>query len=635
MRQLLIIFYLTLTASWTFAQKLHPDSIYMLPDVRVSASKIVTYSAGQKVESIDSTLISGSGNVGLGELLYRNSSLNINRYNLNGLNLLSVRGTTSSQSSVYWNGFQLNPPNNSLIDLSIIPANYFNDISILYGGSSSLYGSGNIGAGIHLNNKPVFKKLQYLSFYNSIASFHEYSGNIKAIYANPKWYFKTQVMGRKAQNDFRYKSLEGEYENFANAALRQKGFMQDVFRNFKGRNISGISLWYQENDKEIPATLTSKPADADQKDRSLRGVLSSKQFIPKGFISAKLAVFNDYEHYIDPDSLQVLEIDSEIETTRIQGEVSMNKQISKSTMFDAGVELIHLTGKSVNYAQQINQQQAGIYLLISQRFLQNKWVANLKMRQDFNTDFTMPFTPSLGLEGPVINNLKIKATVSKNFRIPTFNDLYWIPGGNSELKPETSWNQDIGLLYKTDTASRIDFYSELTAFNSMVDDWIMWIPDGALWSPLNIRRVWARGIEATAKSNVSFGKVKAGIMANYTYTRSTNEKKLYDNDPVYQKQLIYIPKHRFQLSLNLVFAYWVVGVDQSYTGERYVSADNTESMEGYLLTNMYVQKSLIFNNDRLILKAEILNLLNEEYQAVLYYPMPGRSYSISIQLIIQ
>lgn len=266
--------------------------------------------------------------------------------------------------------------------------------------------------------------------------------------------------------------------------------MQDVFRNFKGRNISGISLWYQENDKEIPATLTSKPADADQKDRSLRGVLSSKQFIPKGFISAKLAVFNDYEHYIDPDSLQVLEIDSEIETTRIQGEVSMNKQISKSTMFDAGVELIHLTGKSVNYAQQINQQQAGIYLLISQRFLQNKWVANLKMRQDFNTDFTMPFTPSLGLEGPVINNLKIKATVSKNFRIPTFNDLYWIPGGNSELKPETSWNQDIGLLYKTDTASRIDFYSELTAFNSMVDDWIMWIPDGALWSPLNIRRVW-------------------------------------------------------------------------------------------------------------------------------------------------
>ena len=40
--------------------------------------------------------------------------------------------------------------------------------------------------------------------------------------------------------------------------------------------------------------------------------------------------------------------------------------------------------------------------------------------------------------------LRLRAAAYRGLRLPTLNELYYNPGGNSNLKPEKGWNEDAG-----------------------------------------------------------------------------------------------------------------------------------------------------------------------------------------------
>ena len=69
---------------------------------------------------------------------------------------------------------------------------------------------------------------------------------------------------------------------------------------------------------------------------------------------------------------------------------------------------------------------------------------NVSLRQEFSDDITSPLI--YGIDGAyrLSDWYTLKFNASRNFRLPTFNDLYWEPGGNLDLKPEDSYQIDIG-----------------------------------------------------------------------------------------------------------------------------------------------------------------------------------------------
>lgn len=126
----------------------------------------------------------------------------------------------------------------------------------------------------------------------------------------------------------------------------------------------------------------------------------------------------------------------------------------------------------------------------------------------YGTDWT-PIIPALFLDGVLSEkgNIVAKASVSRNFRFPTLNDLYFLPGGNPDLRKESGWTYDAGLSFAVGKTGVYSLSGSATWFDSYVDDWIIWLPTTkGFFSPRNLKKVHAYGVELQAGLNVAFAK---------------------------------------------------------------------------------------------------------------------------------
>ena len=67
----------------------------------------------------------------------------------------------------------------------------------------------------------------------------------------------------------------------------------------------------------------------------------------------------------------------------------------------------------------------------------------------------------------------LKASTSRNFRFPTLNDLYFLPGGNPNLKRESGWTYDIGASFAVGKEDVYSLTGSVNWFGSYVKDWIL------------------------------------------------------------------------------------------------------------------------------------------------------------------
>ena len=72
----------------------------------------------------------------------------------------------------------------------------------------------------------------------------------------------------------------------------------------------------------------------------------------------------------------------------------------------------------------------------------------------------------------LIHWYKIGVNTSRNFRIPTYNDLYWVGLGNPDLEPEISKQASLNhfLKFKKQCFQVAGFYID-------TQDMIKWVPD--------------------------------------------------------------------------------------------------------------------------------------------------------------
>jgi iron complex outermembrane receptor protein len=213
-----------------------------------------------------------------------------------------------------------------------------------------------------------------------------------------------------------------------------------------------------------------------------------------------------------------------------------------------------------------------------------------------------------------------KLNTSKNFRIPTFNDLYWQDGGNTDLKPESSWQAEAG----NDFTIK-DFTFSLTTYYIKLKDMLRWVPAGNIWRPENTDRVQTYGAEVLFGYKKNIGLHTAGLNGTYGYTSSENETT--------GKQLIYVPHHKATASLSYGYRKFSAYYQFLYNGEVYTRSDNNAryNIESYTTANVGAEYNFGIKNIYK-LGAQVLNAWNADYVSVSSRPMPGRNFNMYITL---
>lgn len=615
-----------------FGQKSTIDSMLYLKEVIISSNRLEKFSVGTKIQVIDSTALNQNKSGNLSILLENESSLFVKSYGLGSLATSSFRGGNASHTAVLWNGFNLNSPMNGQLDLSLVPNSFINNVNIQYGGTSALWGSGAVGGTIHLNNDVKFNNGITVSAGSSLGSFLNYGQNAEIEISKSKWVSSFKLFNVSAKNDFEYYNtqLPGSPKvKQSNAELKQYGLLAENYFRINSKQKVNLRFWYQHNDRNIPPIMLQTVNRSNQKDESYRITSEWQRAGEKVTYLARVAYFD--ENLIYSDYGYNYESVNRSQALIAEGESKI--RLHKNHFLNTGINNTFVQAVSEGYPYKPQQNRFALFTSYRFNSTNNKFLTVVSARQEITENTLVPFTSSIGCEWMLLKWLSAKGNVSKVYRVPTFNDLYWIPGGNINLLPESGYSEEAGLLIKLASANtKINFSFEPTVFNRNMDNWIVWLPGQGYWSPQNIMKVWSRGMETRNDLTVQINKVKLklGLLTNYVL--STSQEQITENDASIGKQLIYVPMYSGQGKISFEYKGFLLSLNQKYTGYRYTSTDNSEYLNPYWLTNIYASCKISFKKYSLNVFAQANNLLNEQYQVILNRAMPPRNYQVGISI---
>jgi len=622
--------------SFALAQHVKPDSIYKLPEVKITEDRLNDFSTGLSIIKIDSKKIEESNLRNLSEVISENSAVFLKTYGQGSLSTIAIRGTGPAHTGLFWNGININPSNIGLSDFSLIPSALINDVEIQLGSAASLYGSGVIGGAVHLNSKPEFKKKTIISLTGMAGSFGLYEGALSGIFSNEKWYSSVAGYYIECENNFPFTNTKPQ-EKLVSADYFSYGATAEVHHLFKKNYIVSLHAWHTYTHRSLPPTMTSVDNGEQQSDSSFRFLIEAKKLFSKSTLKTKIAWLKEFERYdrqkadtINP----VNDIHTKYNSQGIISEAEFSTQIIRKAKLNAGINYTFYSVDITEYGQIQTRNQGAVFLSILYPFAKHKWKSTLNLRQELAEGYRIPFTPSLGVEGKVWKFISARANVSRSYRVPTMNDRFWQPGGNPDLKPESGWNMETGFFTSYNDSTKLFTPSfSITGYSSMIDNWISWQPldtNHNIWSPVNLQKVWARGLEGNAGLLYKNKNIETGISAYYNYTISTIVETSASLKNSIGKQLIYVPLHNLSASINFRWKTISFAYIQSYTGKRFTTSDNNYSLPAYSIGNTVLNYNLRLKKFGIGLGFRINNIWNSSYQALAYRPMPGRNFNISL-----
>lgn len=613
-----------------FTQLQDTDSIIHLQDIIITAKRQHDFSAGTKTQIIDSLTMNRYHTYSLSTLLENESPLFIKSYGAGGLATSSFRGGSANHTAILWNGFNLNSPMNGQLDLSLIPNGFVNSVSIQHGGTSALWGSGAVGGIIHLNNDALFNKGITASVETSMGSFANYQENMQVEVSKTKWISSLKIFNNTAKNNFPYfntQIIHSPKLRLSNAELRQHGFLAENYFRMNDRQKINIRFWYQNTDRNIPPIMLQTINKSTQKDESYRLTSEWQRVGEKAIYMARMALFDENLIYSD----YAYNYQSVSHSQTMISEIESKIKLSKNHLLDVGLNYTFAQALSDAYPNKPKQNREAVFASYRVISANEKLQSVLSVREERMGNSFIPFTYSLGSDYEIFKWCMAKANVSRVYRIPAFNDLYWVPGGNINLLPESGYCQELGVKHNS-INSKINLSFEATVFNRNMDNWILWLPGSAYWSPQNIMKVWSRGMETHAEVGFRAGQLKLKIAVFTNYVVSTNEKSKMENDASIGKQLIYVPMYSGHGKISVEYKDFILSYLQNYTGYRYTSTDNEEYLKPYFISNIYAAYKVTFNKYSMNIFAQANNIFNAQYQVLLNRAMPLINYQVGISM---
>ncbi|MCC6599094.1 MAG: hypothetical protein IT223_00295 [Crocinitomicaceae bacterium] len=588
----------------------------------------------------------------LGRTLEASGIANVINYGSAGAaSLLRIRGTAPDHSTVTWGSLPLNSVTLGMADCSLLPSFFFDGMEVGKNSSGSSPSISAISQGISLiSQKPTAeqKKILLIQESNSMNN-HFTAAEING--GSNRWAARSRIFYSTFDNRFSYTD---NYQ-IGHPLLHQKnndgtgmGWMQQLFYRGK-KTTTSLNGWAVKRMIELPNIMGSVfPSYQKQGDNQQRVQLIN-EWNSGGENSTSSNHFLLWRNSFSwlRDEQYYLQASAEGQTPNIQSSVQSNQGIiisefsARNSTQGIVASLQAVAVEAIYDHRRIRQQFFPIGSLkiwkktgpvqssISSRYEQRGGLLNtpaIILAEDFS------------IQKSNRQEIYLHIEASRKFRIPDFNELYWEPGGNPLLKPEKSLGVSGHLQQQLlDKNSREKLILAIESWYYSIHQWIQWLPGAnGIWSPVNYKQVRTKGIEGSFRFFHYLGNTTVVAQGRYQWVEAigNNQKEWTDSTSF---MMVYQPRQKWYAGFDIIHRRWTFSVSYRYTGLRYTGENNSFrfALPGYSIVDVSAGINTTVFKLPLHWRISADNLLNQSYESVRSYAMPGRVLSISLSILFQ
>lgn len=595
-----------------------------LPAVNILATGWQSYNQDRRVERID-TLFLINNCTNLKEILPVLGIAYCKDYGPGNSSTYTYQGTAAQHNQIIWNGLPINSSLLGLTDLSLASVQAFQQLRMIKGTSSDYWGSGAIGSTILIDNKAWdVNRLTFDASYNSL---HNQGYNLTANYVFKN--LSMLVSGSLLNNLNQYRVLDytspiHDYKLFETPQRSKELQCSTIYKSGKFDQFK-LHFWLLNSDRNISPSLTEVNHNAKQNDNAIRAVVDWMHI--KGNCNLKLLTGLIHE--------RIKFQDDAVNDTGLVTSVFLQANAEKKLKNYSIALSLQSRYDEANNSSFNNTHERFINSLVINisKEINSKTHAFLNSRSEIINRDKFIQVGSLGLNGS-FKEVSYKMYFATSYNIPTFNDLYWIPGGNEFLKPEKGINAGIDLEYRKRIGELNNSFG-LNLFYHNIKDWIQWIPGNPYWKPVNYKKVESMGANIYWNIKIDLGSSQLSILNSFQLTQAINkEVSESSGSNVINKQLSYVPEYAFQNSINYRANKMQISYYQQWVGKRYTTSDESSFLEPYFISNIQATYSLIRNGFIAKPYVSINNIFDEAYETVAYRPREPRNISIGFNIQI-
>lgn len=636
------------------------DSVYTVDEVVVT-ERLATRAiiAGQQLKGRQLEKLSNNS---VADALRYFSGLQVKDYGgVGGLKTVNIRSMGTHHLGIFYDGIELGNAQNGVIDLGQFSLDNVDEISLYNGQKSQIFQPaadfGNAGAVYIRTRRPVFQGKDYH------LKLRVKGGSSDMLRLSAVWdrkitetlcsSFNIEGLSSSGKYKFRYmrKRMDGTIA-YDTTAVRQNG---DVWTLRAEGNLHGtiarggwnVKLYTYQSQRGIPGAIVSNVWRRGERQSDSNSFLQAtwQKSLTDRFDTQLRAKYAYYDTHYENKDTTIRQTDNRYKQQEAYLSTANAYEISPwwtaSLSYDLRWNKLNSDVVGFAFPQRYTNMLAvasaiDLHWLKLQGSVLSTWVKDLTNRT-VQQPHRNVLSPAVFLTVKPLRAdwLTVSAYAKRSFRMPTFNDLYYTEMGNAGLKPEVANQYDLSMNLSTGSSSACRVTLKAGVYYNTVHDKIVAYPKGQQfrWTMLNLGKVHIRGVETDAGVSAivggqpSAGKgVRLGLRLQYTYQEAidvTDPSQSY-----YRHQIPYIPWHSGSAILNGEWRGVSLNYSFIYAGKRYSQQENIRRNE--MLPWYTNDISLSYKHRNLRLTLDVNNLLSQDYDVILNYPMPKRNYAATL-----
>ncbi len=650
------------------------DTLY-LDEIRVIGTRIQVPDHRQPVwiQNIDPLVLRRMPHESASYHVSGNTFALVRDYGEGNMALASQRGFSPTHTRVVWEEMPLNHPMLGVFDLSLIPSGLLDGISASSGNPAAMSGSGGIGGTLSIRTRTHPDKV-FLS--RSAGSYGYRQTGLGSSFRSGSFEGGIRAYHQSGDYDFPFKDPDpGQDETLRRDNNRKSSTHILAHGSYRHNDWRFRSLvWLDDTSNDLPGSVFF-PFPSRQDDRSARAMFQAGF---DGWDRTWVTATAGWYHY---------ELDYNDQFTD-----PATTSTARMFLFQPALRHVWSDAHESHLATQWATQA-----VTSDDYPGNEQHQNLSARWNHSWEplrtltlypslewewhslFDSALNPAMGFTvSPGSDVVMLRGMAGRNRNNPTFNDLYWSPGGNPDLQPETVYSYEAGVSLaigkrsdrafhvennsaasrpeqhvsagRNGSASGQDRYgtsqpggtlvSGITLFRHDFDDGIRWIPDDSgMFAPQNVERLRTQGVEVSVMSNQTLGLFRLDAHYILTYTDASIRRERFSGDGSVGKQMIYVPEwmHKGTLQVDFDALLWA-RMSIQHVGQRFTTMDHSSPLDPLgRYTRLDIDTGWDLNLGPSVVRTSlgVRNLTSKHYEILAGYPVAPRHYRVSVALSLR